>query len=323
MSKMDSSDAGVLTDSSDRDSAGEEEDDRRENLETSRNEATIKTVPGEITEKDLEEDSVPSNSNNRIDEIDNSMTDHERNGIEEERFRDVAGEDEVGELDDDMNAAADIKNTAVEEDKEEKQTNGENKVMEQKEAQERCKEREAAKENIIGNNGDENATGRSTTATTDIITPDSPAANLNTTDELEEETVQPSTSMPPPPPKSREQLEQEEREKMRVLVSSFSEDQLNRYEMYRRAAFPKAAIKRLVQSISGCSVSQNVVIAISGIAKVFVGEIVEKALDCMEQTEEGENPGPIEPRHIREAVRKLRDAQNMPKRHRRHPYFRR
>jgi len=156
----------------------------------------------------------------------------------------------------------------------------------------------------------------------DIITPDFPAHNSQP-DEPDDE-PEPSASVAPLlAPKSREEIEQEEREKMRVLVSSFSEDQLNRYEMYRRAAFPKAAIKRLVQSIAGCSVSQNVVIAISGIAKVFVGEVLEKALDCMEHNEEGDPKGPVEPKHIREAVRQLRSAQNMPKRVRHHPYFRR
>lgn len=111
--------------------------------------------------------------------------------------------------------------------------------------------------------------------------------------------------------KSKKELEEEEREKMQVLVSNFTEEQLNRYEMYRRAAFPKAAVKRLMQTITGCSVGQNVVIAMSGIAKVFVGEVVEEALEVLDKSGEA---GPLQPKHLREALRRLRVRGAMPTR---------
>ncbi|CAG9111949.1 unnamed protein product [Plutella xylostella] len=111
--------------------------------------------------------------------------------------------------------------------------------------------------------------------------------------------------------KSKKELEEEEREKMQVLVSNFTEEQLNRYEMYRRAAFPKAAVKRLMQTITGCSIGQNVVIAMSGIAKVFVGEVVEEALEVLEKSGEA---GPLQPKHLREALRRLRVRGTIPSR---------
>eukprot|EP00088_Acartia_fossae_P039839 TRINITY_DN41469_c0_g1_i1.p1 TRINITY_DN41469_c0_g1~~TRINITY_DN41469_c0_g1_i1.p1 ORF type:complete len:210 (+),score=42.64 TRINITY_DN41469_c0_g1_i1:54-683(+) len=119
--------------------------------------------------------------------------------------------------------------------------------------------------------------------------------------------------------KKKKEVEKEEREKMKFLVSNFSEDQLDRYAMYRRAAFPKATIKRLIQNITGStSVGQNVVIAMSGVAKVFAGEVIEKALSDMQA--QGESGQPLRPKHLREAVRKLRTKGFMPKHKKQCPF---
>jgi len=60
----------------------------------------------------------------------------------------------------------------------------------------------------------------------------------------------------------------QEREKLQLLVSAFSNTQQDQYEIFRRSTFPKASIRKLMQGVCGSSVPQNAVIAMAGITKV-------------------------------------------------------
>lgn len=92
--------------------------------------------------------------------------------------------------------------------------------------------------------------------------------------------------------------------KMQAILSQFTEEQMSRYESFRRAGFQKANMKRLLASISGTQkISIPMTIVVSGIAKMFVGELVETARVVM--TERNDS-GPIRPCHLREAYRRLK-----------------
>ncbi len=103
----------------------------------------------------------------------------------------------------------------------------------------------------------------------------------------------------------------EEREKYQLLLSALSNTQEDQYEIFRRSTFPKSTIRRIMQGMCGGTVPQNVIIAMAGITKVYVGEIVEEACHAREAMGEREE-GPLQPKHIREAVRRLRKVNKVP-----------
>lgn len=102
-------------------------------------------------------------------------------------------------------------------------------------------------------------------------------------------------------------------DKMRAVLATFTPEQMSRYECYRRSGFQRANMRRLLQSVSGAPVSVPMTIVISGIAKMFVGELVEIGRIVM--TERNET-GPIRPTHIREAYRRLKLEGKVPLRSR-------
>ncbi|WVZ69271.1 hypothetical protein U9M48_018084 [Paspalum notatum var. saurae] len=94
--------------------------------------------------------------------------------------------------------------------------------------------------------------------------------------------------------------------KMNAILSQFTEDQMNRYESFRRSGFQKSNMKRLLTSITGSQkISIPTSIVVSGIAKMFVARIVMT---------ERKDSGPIRPCHIREAYRRLKLEGKIPRR---------
>ncbi|CAM6112763.1 unnamed protein product [Calypogeia fissa] len=78
---------------------------------------------------------------------------------------------------------------------------------------------------------------------------------------------------------------------------------MSRYECYRRSGFQRANMRRLLASVAGCPISIPMTIVMSGISKMFVGELVEIGRIVMT---ERNDVGPIRPCHIREAYRRLK-----------------
>ena len=86
------------------------------------------------------------------------------------------------------------------------------------------------------------------------------------------------------------------------LVNDMDSSEQQRYETFRRSNFVKGAIKKYINNVIGQAVNPNIVIGISGLAKVFIGELVIEALAVQK---EFDHKGALLPIHIHEAMRRI------------------
>ncbi|GJJ76341.1 transcription initiation factor TFIID subunit 11 [Entomortierella parvispora] len=93
---------------------------------------------------------------------------------------------------------------------------------------------------------------------------------------------------------------------LKALLDCFSEEQLQRYEVYRRSVLSRNTVKKLVGTILNQQVTQTMAFVVAGFCKVFVGEMVEKAREVMDDWGE---TGAIRPEHLREAQRRYRKSE--------------
>lgn len=88
-------------------------------------------------------------------------------------------------------------------------------------------------------------------------------------------------------------------------VGRFGPNQLKRYENFRRSDLKKEKVRKVCMALNPSlgKVQDPFIIAVKGLAKVFVGDVIESALEV--RTQLGDT-GALQPKHLREAYRRLR-----------------
>jgi transcription initiation factor TFIID subunit 11 len=97
----------------------------------------------------------------------------------------------------------------------------------------------------------------------------------------------------------------EEKVRKESIIQQMTHSQVQRHEAFAQSTFyktQKKTIKAEMASVSGNRISQNSVVVMCGITKVFVGELTEAAKTVMQ---EWNHTGPIKPVHLREAYNRL------------------
>lgn len=96
--------------------------------------------------------------------------------------------------------------------------------------------------------------------------------------------------------------QEEQQAHMSLLLDSLTPEQREQHDKFRNSRLDLQEIRKIMQAVTGVTTnpSKKVQTVMAGVAKVFAGQIVEEARRA--------NPGndPLEPHHIRSALRRLR-----------------
>ncbi|KAF9957395.1 hypothetical protein BGZ70_009529 [Mortierella alpina] len=80
------------------------------------------------------------------------------------------------------------------------------------------------------------------------------------------------------------QLKSNDKENVRALVESLSDEQYERFVAYRRATLNRFTVKALLNTLLDQEVSQGLTVLAAGCGKLFVGEMVERGDDPAEKS---------------------------------------
>lgn len=75
----------------------------------------------------------------------------------------------------------------------------------------------------------------------------------------------------------------DEEEKKKLIITNFSNEQMERFEAYRRMTINKPSIKKIFYNVTGHSISNSIAVVISGICKLYLGEIITKSFEMKKQ----------------------------------------
>lgn len=79
----------------------------------------------------------------------------------------------------------------------------------------------------------------------------------------------------------------DEEEKKRLLIDNLDPEQMVRYQYYKRTPINKSGVKKIANTVLNQSVSPNVNLVLSGVSKVFIGQIVVRALKIRDRYNKG------------------------------------